>query len=147
MKTTLWPYAIVLSFVGFIGYISFFAFQAFQHDVNLVEDDYYAQELAYDAKMLELKNSRAFEKSFKVHKNTITATTSVALDAFFSGAEAKITMYRPSSQKNDQKFEVKLDENAAFGFKYDKLKTGRWIIQIKINKDSKNYFFEKPIDL
>ena len=58
-RRTLWPYAIIATFVLFAGFIGYMVQRAFHTDVELVSPDYYKQEIAYQKRMESVARTAA----------------------------------------------------------------------------------------
>ena len=65
MKFT-WGHAITLVFILFAGYILYFVYQSFQTNVDLVAEDYYAKEVAFQDRINQTANAVPFKDVIEV---------------------------------------------------------------------------------
>jgi nitrogen fixation protein FixH len=135
-----WKIAIIMG-IYMAGIISV-VWYAMSTDVNLVTEDYYKQELAYEEQILRLKNtSNLPEKptfNFSPDKKYVILTFPEGLIP----DDGKITFYRPSDFTQDRKFKLKLDVANQQGFVTVSLMPGLWKVKLQWQKEDESYFQE-----
>lgn len=142
-----WGTGIVLAFIGFIGFIMYFIVtinvdDAFDHD--LVTEDYYKAELAYQGDIDKLNNAKNLSEN-------ISYTTSVEglIINFPSGIDiTKVTghvfLYRPSNKQLD--FDTPISLSKPYLLIPDKrLVDGRWNIKIDWQYNGQSYLYQNSI--
>ena len=111
-------------------------------DVNLVTEDYYQEELAYEEQIVRLKNTESLvEKptfNFSSDRKYIVLTFPEALVP----DEGRIILYRPSDFTKDRKFKLELDEANQQGFVTVSLMPGLWKAKLQWQQEGKSYFQE-----
>ena len=119
-----WKIAIFLG-IYMIGIISV-VWYSMTLDVNLVADNYYQQELAYEEQITRMKNTEKLVDKptfdFSINKKLIILT-------FPEGHlpdKGQITLFRPSDFTQDRKFKLNLDEGHQQGFITESLMPGLW---------------------
>ncbi|MCP4521102.1 MAG: hypothetical protein GY827_05370 [Cytophagales bacterium] len=60
------PKIIIATFLGFMCFIGQFIYRSMQHDIGLVSEDYYKQEIEFQNKIDLRKKSLAFNKEIEV---------------------------------------------------------------------------------
>lgn len=135
-----WKIAIVLA-IYMTGIISV-VWYSMTLDVNLVAEDYYQQELAYEEQIDRMKNSEALENrptvKFSSDRNYVVLTFPKEL----SPENGRITFFRPSDFTQDRKFKLELDVENQQGFVAASLKPGLWKAKLVWEKDGKSYYDE-----
>lgn len=135
-----WKIAIVLA-IYMTGIISV-VWYTMTLDVNLVAEDYYQQELAYEEQIDRMKNSEALENrptvNFSSDRNYVILTFPKELYP----VKGLITFFRPSDFKQDRKFKLELDDENQQGFVTASLKPGLWRAKVLWEKDGKSYYDE-----
>ena len=135
-----WKIAIVLA-IYMTGIISV-VWYTMTLDVNLVAEDYYQQELAYEEQIDRMKNSEALENrptvNFSSDRNYVILTFPKELYP----EKGLITFFRPSDFKQDRKFKLELDDENQQGFVTASLKPGLWRAKVLWEKDGKSYYDE-----
>lgn len=142
-----WGTAIVLVFIGFISFILYFVVKmntntSYEHD--LVTEDYYKQELAFQNEINAEKNSKALLKDIIVKKTAKGLIISFPEDKNYSDISGTISLYRPSNKKLD--FEIPISLSASEFIIEDKnLLEGRWNITIDWKYENISYLFKKSL--
>ena len=111
-------------------------------DVNLVADDYYQQELAYEEQITRMKNTEGLVEKptfgFSANKKLIVLT----FPETHIPEDGQITLFRPSDFTQDRKFKLALDEENQQGFMAASLMPGLWKAKVLWQKDGKSYYKE-----
>ena len=135
-----WKIAIVLG-IYMTGIISV-VWYAMSVDVNLVAEDYYQQELAYEEQILRMENTEELEKKptfdFSADKKFVVLTFPQGLIP----DNGKITLYRPSDFTQDRKFKLDLDEANQQGFVTVSMMPGLWKAKLQWQQEGISYFQE-----
>jgi len=135
-----WKIAIFMG-IYMIGIISV-VWYAMLLDVNLVTEDYYQQELAYEEQILRLKNTESLPEkptfNFSSDKKFVVLTFPQGLIP----DNGNITLYRPSDFTQDRKFKLNLDEANQQGFVTISLMPGLWKAKVQWQQGDKSYFQE-----
>jgi nitrogen fixation protein FixH len=111
-------------------------------DVNLVADDYYQQELAYEEQITRMKNTAllAEKPTFNISSNKKLVVLTFPKN--LSPSDGKITFFRPSDFTQDRKFKLDLDNENQQGFVTASLKPGLWKAKLLWEKDGESYYQE-----
>ncbi|WP_106793393.1 FixH family protein [Aquimarina sp. Aq78] len=140
-----WGTAIVLVFIGFISFILYFVVKMninsdYEHD--LVTEDYYKQELAFQNEINAEKNSKTLLKDVIVKKTAEGLAISFPEDKNYNDISGTISFYRPSNKKLD--FEIPISLSTSELIIEDKnLLEGRWNITIDWKYGNTSYLFKK----
>lgn len=144
-----WGTAIVLVFIGFISFIMFFVIkmntnEQYEHD--LVTDDYYKKELAFQKEIDAQKNAKSLKTNIIIKEGTDELTIIFPKEKKYSKIEGTITFYRPSNKKLDFTFPIVLKSNE-LSIPKSKLIEGRWDIIINWEYNKTSYQFKKSLSL
>jgi nitrogen fixation protein FixH len=135
-----WKIAIFMG-IYMTGIISVVWF-AMSEDVNLVTENYYQQELAYEEQILRLRNTEGLTQkptfSFSSNKKYVVLTFPEGV----TPDNGKITLYRPSDFTQDRKFKLDLDEANQQGFVTASLMPGLWKAKLQWQQGDKSFFQE-----
>ncbi len=140
-----WGVGIAITIIIFtLISVSFIVF-SFSQDVNLVTDDYYARELAYQDQIDKEKRTRELPEQLKisVDKNNIF----LQFPNIFSGKniEGTVHLYRPASRHKDALFSIAVNDSNLFVIPTDTLIEGMWRVKVDWMVDSTSYYNEKII--
>ena len=142
-----WGTGIVLAFAAFIAFIMYFVVLAStdnsaNHD--LVTEEYYKEELAYQKEIDALSNARVYASQFTFveHENGLTITFPPKMN--YKDIEGKVSLYRPSNKHLDFDFPISLS-NKHLLIPDKRLLDGRWDIKIYWDYQGKEYLVKKSI--
>lgn len=143
-----WGTAIVLAFIGFISFIMYFIItmnvnDKYNHD--LVIEDYYAEELAYQNDIDKLENAKKLSENitYKRVEEGLVFYFPNAID--FSQVTGNVFLYRPSNKQLD--FETSLSLSKPYLLIPDKrLVDGRWNIRIDWKYKGEAYLYKETIN-
>lgn len=140
-----WGKGITLFLAAFIGFMGFLVYKTFQVDFDLVADDYYAQEIAYQDRIDAQHNLAAQQYEPLVRATDSGVSIEVAPSAM--RGTGKVYFYDPTDKTGDRTFELQLDENGSMLVDYAALGAHRYQVKMSWEANGQQYFFETPIDL
>jgi len=140
-----WGTAIVLVFIGFISFILFFVVKMntdkkFEHD--LVTEDYYKQELAFQQEINAEKNGNELKNNITVIKTVKGLLVVFPKDKDFTEISGSISLYRPSNKKLDFQIPITL-QNSEILVPKNQLIEGRWNISVNWQYETTSYLFKE----
>lgn len=142
-----WGTGIVLAFIAFIAFIMYFVILAStdnraNHD--LVTEEYYKEELAYQKEIDALNNAKdyASQFSFVNQENGIAITFPPKMN--YKEIEGKVSLYRPSNKHLDFDFPLSLS-NKHLLIPDKRLLDGRWDINISWTYKGKEYLVKRSM--
>lgn len=136
---------VTLAFIAFAAFIGFFAVQAFTHKSrDLVDDNYYENELAFDSQKEEIRNYRSLqdEVNLSLQQPGVVITFPESISEVKSG---NIKFYRPDEKKYDREFALELNENHQQILSYDDFYNGLYEVSIHWEGTEKSYLFKKDL--
>jgi nitrogen fixation protein FixH len=142
-----WGTGIVLAFVAFIAFILYFVILAStdnsaNHD--LVTEEYYKEELAYQKEIDALTNAKDYASQFSFVKNKNGLAVTFPPKMNHKEIEGKVSLYRPSNKHLDFDFPISLS-NKHLLIPDKRLLDGRWDIKIYFNYQGKEHLIKKSI--
>ena len=135
-----WGNRIILAFVCFAGFIGYMVTRAFQEDFDLVAEDYYAQEINYEQKLVKLAHTASTGKSVSIEQ--ATAYVSIAFPD--ASSQGTIEFYHPSRKLFDKTYAIALTDGVQHIAKAD-LVPGNYRININWNVAGQDYLQESKI--
>lgn len=133
-----WGNKITLVFVGFVILIVSMVIFSTQQEFDMVEENYYEEEIAYQAKMDEIRNGNDWAGAVSVKQEG----NNLAL--LFEGAdevEGKVKFFRASDANLD--FFIPISEEV--NIPIEKFKAGNWKVSFVWEAEGKKYFKEEQI--
>lgn len=133
-----WGNKITLVFIGFVILIVSMVIFSTQQEFDMVEENYYKEEIAYQAKMDEIKNGNEWAGAVSVKQEG----NNLAL--LFEGADkvnGKVKFFRASDADLD--FFIPISEEV--NIPVEKFKAGNWKVSFSWEAEGKKYFKEEQI--
>ena len=140
-----WGHGIFIGYAFFVVYILYFVYTSFSHDVDLVADDYYAQEVAFQDRIDQTTNGLKWESAIDLKKAEQGVKLSFSQDALADFNEGTIYFFRPSDVNMDITLPITLDQNGEFTIPYQLLNDGRYEAQLSWKGDDEEYFIKRTI--
>ena len=147
MKKLNWGYGIVIAIVCFISFIMFFVIKMSTdkiYDHDLVTEEYYKQELAYQSEIDARQNSAELTDNIQV-KNT-AAGIIIHFPAEKKDINGKVFFYRPSNKKLDIELPIHLSENEML-IPTEKLVEGKYELSINWESGGTTYLYKKDLQI
>ncbi len=143
-----WGTGIVLAFVGFISFIMYFVIsmnfnKKYNHD--LVTDDYYKVELAYQQDIDKQKNAKTLKENISYTKTSEGLHIVFPKNLDVKKITGKVFLYRPSNKQLDFETPISLSEN--YLLVPDKsLLDGRWNLTVDWQYNGTPYIYKASIN-
>lgn len=138
-----WGNKLLLAFIVFGAGMFFLVYRSVTTRFELVEKDYYKQELRYqqviDGKQ-EAGNLSATVILSQTEKGVHLQLPDEMKDKKISG---EVWFYCAYDEKKDKKFKLETDTNAAQSFTPDQVQPGNYTVKISWADEQKNYYSEK----
>nr|WP_299383132.1 FixH family protein [Allomuricauda sp.] len=142
-----WGTGIVIAFVAFIAFILYFVVRMSTDDRanhDLVTDDYYKQELAYQ-KEIDASNSAAkMNAKLKVEKTKEGIKIVFPAQFDHKKIEGLVSLYRPSNKHLDHNFPISLS-NTHLLIPDNSLVGGRWDITVKWSYEGNTFLHKEKL--
>jgi len=140
-----WGTGIFIFLIIFFVFIFSFIYYATKQKVNLVEDNYYEKELAFQDQIDKNKNTEPFKDliTFIQLDGMLKMTFPESLNSRI--ADGNIHFYRPSDYEKDVIIPLELDTLGTQYFDSSLLEKGRYVIKLSWSIDSVDYYLEKPV--
>ena len=143
-----WGTGIVLAFIGFISFIMYFIItmhvdERFEHE--LVTEDYYAEELAYQNDIDKLNNANTLGENLSYEKTDDGLIIKFPETLDYKSITGKVFLYRPSNKQLDFDTAISLS-NSNLLIPDKRLVDGRWNIKIDWQYNGKSYLFKESIN-
>jgi hypothetical protein len=140
-----WGKSIVLSFVLFAAFIGVLVVVCVRQDVNLVSEDYYKEELAYQEQIERIKNADQLSE-----KPTLTIageSLEVTFAQFNRIENGDVRLFRPSDARLDRHFVLQPSTGIVQRFDVRGLPKGMYHAKMKWSMNGKEYYVENSITL
>ena len=144
-QRNLWPLGIILTFVVFISGTIGLVVMACMHSTELVNANYYDQEIKYQSRIdsqtraQELGASAAYDA---VARHIVISLPRLPAEKNVTG---QIQLYRPSAAGLDKEFKLEPAANGTQTLDAAGLQPGLWKIRVSWNAEGRDYFIDQKI--
>ncbi|MGB0980578.1 MAG: FixH family protein [Winogradskyella sp.] len=142
-----WGKGIVVAIIAFMGFILYLVItmttdKNFSHD--LVTEDYYAKEMAYQNEINAETNTNNLKEKIISKKVATGWLISFPKELNYQDIKGTLFLYRPSNQKLDFETKINLSSNDLL-LPNTNLIDGRWNIIIDFTYHGKSYMYKEEI--
>ncbi len=141
-----WGWKIAILYGGFVVIIIALVVGSSRQSFDLVSDDYYGEEIAYQKVIDASKNQSALSRAMQVHatsREVVIDLPEEFKDKVFSGS---VQFYSPVNSKWDRSFKLTREGNTVT-IDRTKLLNTRYKLKISCTVDGRNYYQESEIYL
>jgi hypothetical protein len=141
-----WGYKIVFIYVVFVTGILYLVVQSSRQQMDLVTDDYYAQEIRYQEKIDQSKRAAALSEP--IHYQLTDQGIEISFPKEFLGKTitGNALLYYPANEKKDVAAVVNTNQGKMLITIPDK-RSGMHILKINWQVDGVSYYFEESVFL
>lgn len=135
-----WGTRIALFYGSFVALMLFMVYMAFQEDFDLVADDYYEQEIAYQDRIDQMENANSDCQKVSITKGE------TGYDLTFSekAESVKVHFFRPSDDTKDVLLEEEAVESV-LAIPSSQLIAGKYLVKVEWKANGKTYFQEDDL--
>ena len=140
-----WGHGIAVFFSVFVIFMLTLLYLSRQERIDLVTDEYYAEEIKYEDRLNQIRNANEAGLELFTTKNT----EFLELELRGLGAEVKGTVffYRPSDASLDLSIDLELDSNSMMKVPLQRFAKGMYSLQVEIEANGKSYFLQKNLSI
>ncbi|MCY7352421.1 MAG: FixH family protein [Cytophagaceae bacterium] len=139
-----WGKSIVLVFIVFAGFIGFMIYRMCRQRVDLVRDDYYQTEIAYQQQINRLVNASQKKPLDMTYHADVQQIAFVLPTTLHRGV---IYFYRPSDRAQDFNLRIPDIHPARQVVSTAKLARGFWRVQLTWSDGQRDYYTEQDVYL
>ena len=142
-----WPCAIGTFFAVFIAFIAAFITWAIRQKIDLVNKDYYADEILYQKQIDTAARTAPFESQIELDYDVARRAIRIRLPAEHASARpsGRICLYRPSDARQDLELPLAPDRDGAQCVDASRLQPGLWQVRMEWKAGVENFSFAKKI--
>ena len=140
-----WGTRIAILYCGFVLLMGIMVAICMRQKTDLVSEDYYEKELAFQSRIAEAGNANALPEKVT---HTITAQgIGLSFPSFFNNKNVtgEVLFFRPSDASKDYKTAIRLNEHQRQEIPLDNLSKGMYRMQISWEANDTAYFNEQTI--
>ncbi|SOD93369.1 FixH family protein [Spirosoma fluviale] len=140
-----WGKSIVLVFVLFAGFIGTMVVRMSRQTIDLVRDDYYQDEMAYQQQIDRVSNARELDPATYIQYQDGSQQVKLRLpDSLQRGT---LTLYCPADRKQDIRLPLTASTQVITAISMQKRQRGLWRAQLAWFDGKREYYTERELIL
>lgn len=140
-----WGTGIFIVIVLFVlAVIAFFIFIN-TLDINLVEDNYYEKELAYQERIDKIENTAGLSGEIEIRQDNGQMIIQFPDIDTLLVPTGTVWFYRPSDPKKDFTVPLQLDNSHTQVLDVSKIDPGKWTVKMEWEMGGKHYYYEETL--
>jgi len=149
MKTdrNLWPLGLFIVFALFFAGMASVVVIAATHRDHLVREDYYEQELKFQAQIDSADRTQKSGATLAYDAGTGVVAITLPAAHLAQKCSGIIQLYRPSEPRLDREFSLTPKVDGTQALDVSKLTAGLWIVRVKWNAAGEKYLLEQKIKI
>lgn len=140
-----WGTKIFIAYGLFIFFIVYLVIRSTEVNTDLVAEDYYQQELAFQTKIDKQQNLQKLGANITVRQQGQRIEIQVAAGSSFVKADGTITFMRAQDKRMDRSFDLALNEEGKMAVPTDNLIRGKYMVQLDWKSNGVGYYHEEPL--
>ncbi len=140
MKFT-WGTGIAIFFSCFVAFMLFMVYQTSQQDFDLVTEDYYSAELAYQDVIDRTENYLKLGEKIRIERSGENLRVIMPENALNDQSKTQLHLFRPSDDLMDKVYEFK-GSNTLIEVPAADLSKGKYLIKLAWTTGEVPYYFE-----
>lgn len=140
-----WGHGVTIGFALFVVYILSFVYRSYNQNIDLVSEDYYAQEVAFQGRIDESANAEHLADEVTISRPEGFIEFGFPSEVTNSITSGEIHFFRPSDKAMDIKVPLQLNDSGKVRVPVQVLKQGRYQVKFSWNTEDKAYYLAKDI--
>jgi len=139
-----WGQSITLVILSFMAFILTLVYKMHYRNADLVQDDFYEQEVLYNSKKESIFN---YERAdFKLNIKQTPEGIEIQFPLDFSFTSGSIQFYRADDMLLDKEYKFDLNNEAKQILNYSDFIVGKYEVNISWNTDETSYLYKSEIN-
>lgn len=139
-----WGHGITIFIVLFMAFIITLVVKTFNQNADLVQDDYYEQEVLYNGKKQSIVNYNNLD--FKVEVNQKPNGIEIQFPINYQLDNGHVQFYRADDKSLDKNYDLILEDSSKMVVPYSDFLVGRYEVNINWEKDKQSYLHQSIIN-
>ncbi|HUM97784.1 MAG TPA: FixH family protein [Chitinophagaceae bacterium] len=138
-----WGNKLLIAFIVFISGISFLVYRSTQTNFEMVENDYYNQELAYQQKIDQRNQANQLSQQASVFQNNDGVVLKIPEDMKHKPLTGNVWFYCAYDKTKDRKYQLETDTSLSQLFTTGSILPGTYTLKLQWADEEKSYYTEK----
>ena len=140
-----WGNKLLIAFIVFIGGISFLVYRSTQTNFEMVENDYYKQELAYQQKIDQRHQANQLSQQVAVFQNNEGVVIQFPPEMKNKTLTGSAWFYCAYDNTKDREYKLEADTSLSQVFSNGNILPGTYTLKLQWEDEAKKYYTEKYV--
>lgn len=140
-----WGNKLLFAFIVFAAGMIFLVYRAMSTNFEMVEKDYYKQELRYQEKINGIQEANNLTAPVELSQSETGIHLRFPLEMKNKTLSGNVWFYCAYDEKKDKRFNLQTDMNGNQSFALDELQPGNYTVKINWMDGEKKYYTEQTI--
>lgn len=142
-----WGNKLMFTFIVFALMMGYLVYRAFGTNFELVESDYYKNELRYQEVIDGTDRANKLNTIVQLNQTSGTITLQMPEEMKNKNIAGSILFYCAYDSKKDKKFILNIGNDGMQVFNNQSITPGNYIVKVDWSNDGKNYYTERNITI
>jgi hypothetical protein len=142
-----WGYKLLFVFIAFGAMMSYMVYRCMQTPVDLVEKEYYRDELAYQDKIDGASRANQLSSGVKLIQGAGRLVLQFPEEMKSAPVQGNILFYCASNSRNDRKISLDLRGGIEQSLRKNEINPGKYTVKIDWECQSVHYYTEIPLTI
>ena len=138
---------LLLVFAVFAGLMSYMVYRCFSVPVDLVSNEYYKDEIAYQQVIDGTKNANALHDKATVKESATDVVIQLPDEMKNHTVKGTVLFYCPSNMENDRHINLATDAGGKQAIDIKKFSKGNYTVKIDWTDASTHFYTERPLTI
>lgn len=138
---------ILAGFVLIIFFMSFLFYRMWTQKFEMVTDNYYEKEVAFQGQIDAAKNSEAYGSAFSMKVKGAEILLNIPAELSTSLQAGEVYFYCPASQNSDKHIPLQGNTTGQYNFDATAWKKTAYVAKVKFSSGNKQYYKEFDVKL
>ena len=138
---------LLLVFAVFAGLMSYMVYRCFSVPVDLVSNEYYKDEIAYQEVIDGTKNANALHAKATVKESATDVVIQLPEEMKNHSVKGTVLFYCPSNMENDRHLTLSTDADGKQTIELKKFSKGNYTVKIDWQDASTHFYTERPLTI
>ncbi len=141
-----WGSGIAIFYTLFVIAMVTMVIKSSQNKTHMVQENYYEKDINYEDFRQKRENGNLLNDLVKINYINSNRNLTISLPSNPNDIKGDVTLYRPSNQYLDKKYQLKLDDQGVMTIPLERtMANGRWKVQVSWKNKDSEFFNEKEI--
>lgn len=140
-----WGTGIFLFYTIFAISLFYQVYSSTKYSNDLVEENYYAKDIAYQSRYERIENSQALDQPMEINYLAEQKRIDLIFPTGIEQPTGKVRLYRADDEKKDLLLPVEIDGERTMPLNASSLTPGMWKIEVEWDMDGTEFFDSKAV--